>query len=53
MSISEVTRTVRKAFDAKEMWPSVIENKDFTRVVVPIGENKNYWIDIQEEKRNE
>ena len=53
MSILEIARTVRKAFDAKEMWPSVIENKDFTRVVVHVCEDKNYLIDIREEKRND
>ena len=53
MTISEVTSTVRKAFDAKEMWCSVIENKNFTRVVVPVGEEKNFLIDIQEEKKND
>ena len=52
MSVAEVTKVIRNAFDAKEMWCSVTENKDFTRVVVPVGEEKNFLIDIKEEKRN-
>jgi hypothetical protein len=47
MTISEVTTVVRKAFDAKEIWPSVIENKEFNRVVVPVSEEKTFLIDIQ------
>ena len=50
MTISEVTTVVRKSFDTKEMWSSVIEYKDFNRVVIPVGEEKTFLIDIQEEK---
>jgi hypothetical protein len=52
MTIAQVTKIVRNAFDVKEMWCTVSEHKNKTVVTIPTKE-KTFLIDIQEEKKND